>query len=106
MHGDEPQPSRVVFSQLLCDLLGVTGQVPERISDYSNAHVSFRAHVKNSIGISTPAQVKRAATAFGTFMKKRGDAGRGFIVLLPLSDPSSQPVVRPRPSRTRKARVR
>ncbi|XP_054453811.1 LON peptidase N-terminal domain and RING finger protein 3-like [Anoplopoma fimbria] len=42
--------------RLLSDLLTpVTDQVPEHISDYSNAHLSFRDHVKNSI--NTPHQI-------------------------------------------------
>lgn len=45
------------FSQLLCHLLApVTNQVPEHIADYSNAHTSFRAHVKD--GVSPPHQVR------------------------------------------------
>nr|XP_040029164.1 LON peptidase N-terminal domain and RING finger protein 3-like [Gasterosteus aculeatus aculeatus] len=42
--------------RLLCHLLApVTNQVPEHIADYSNAHTSFRAHVKD--GVSPPHQI-------------------------------------------------
>ncbi|TNN41077.1 LON peptidase N-terminal domain and RING finger protein 3 [Liparis tanakae] len=58
--------ANVEAHRLLCDLLApVTAQVPERISDYSNAHMSFRAHVKNSIGVSTPAQIFRPGPLSG-----------------------------------------
>ncbi|KAM6952240.1 LON peptidase N-terminal domain and RING finger protein 3-like [Lycodopsis pacificus] len=52
------RPAKNEAHRLLCDLLApVTDQVPEHISDYSNAHMSFRAHVKNSIGINAPHQI-------------------------------------------------